>query len=123
MANFDAENDILPRPSPAFPRILLVGDEYVLDSLTQVLIISGFEVSSAANVNQALALIGSQTFDALLSDLHLPQPGDGLTVVSAMRHANPKAVTLIASAFPELQRATTAILAEPYSLPASAFRG
>jgi CheY-like chemotaxis protein len=46
----------------------------------------------------------------LLSDLHMPQPGDGLTVVSAMRHANPKAVTLICSAFPEMQQATTAIL-------------
>jgi CheY-like chemotaxis protein len=64
----------------------------------------------AANVNQALALIGSQTFDVLLSDLHMPQPGDGLTVVSAMRHVNPKAVTLIFSAYPEMQQATAAIL-------------
>jgi len=114
-----------PSGKPAtLPRLLVVDDdEAVLDTLSQVLQASGFQVSFAANVNEALALIGSQTFDALLSDLHMPQPGDGLTVVSAMRHANPKAVTLIASAFPELQRATTAILAEPYSLPASAFRG
>jgi CheY-like chemotaxis protein len=40
----------------------------------------------------------------------MPQPGDGLTVVSAMRHASPKAITVICSAFPEMQRATTAIL-------------
>lgn len=104
--------DLLQPGKPAaLPRVLLVDDdESVLDTLTQVLQISNFEVSTAANVNQALALIGSQTFDALVSDLHMPQPGDGLTVVSAMRHANPKAVTLICSAFPEMQSATTAIL-------------
>ena len=104
--------DLLQPTNPAaLPRILLVDDDdAVLDTLSQVLSASGFQVSSAASVNQALALIGSQTFDALLSDLHMPQPGDGLTVVSAMRHASPKAVTIICSAFPEMQQATTAIL-------------
>ena len=101
-----------PSGKPAtLPRLLVVDDdEAVLDTLSQVLQASGFQVSFAANVNEALALIGSQTFDALLSDLHMPQPGDGLTVVSAMRHAHPKAVTIICSAFPEMQQATTAIL-------------
>ena len=111
MADLDANVDLLPGKPIVLPRILLVDDdESVLSTLTQVLQVSGFEVTSAANVNQALAMIGSQTFDALVSDLHMPQPGDGLTVVSAMRHANPKAVTLICSAFPEMQQATTAIL-------------
>jgi CheY-like chemotaxis protein len=111
MADLDANIDLRPGKPTALPRILLVDDdEVVLDTLTQVLQVSGFAVSSAPNVNQALALISSQTFDALISDLHMPQPGDGLTVVSAMRHANPKAITLICSAFPEMQQATTAIL-------------
>ena len=111
MADLDANIDLRPGKPTALPRILLVDDdEAVLDTLTQVLQVSGFAVSSAPNVNQALALISSQTFDALISDLHMPQPGDGLTVVSAMRHANPKAITLICSAFPEMQQATTAIL-------------
>jgi CheY-like chemotaxis protein len=111
MADLDANVELQPGKPAALPRILLVDDdESVLNTLTQVLQVSGFEVSAAANVNQALALIGSQTFDALISDLHMPQAGDGLTVVSAMRHASPKAVTLICSAFPEMQQATTAIL-------------
>jgi CheY-like chemotaxis protein len=67
-------------------------------------------VVPAANVGEALKFIGSQTFDVLLSDLHMLQPGDGLTVVSAMRNTNPKAVTLIFSAYPEMQQATAAIL-------------
>ena len=40
----------------------------------------------------------------------MPGAGDGLTVVSAMRHKNPKAVTLLLSAFPEMNAAAQAIL-------------
>jgi len=97
--------------SPPKPRLLLVDDnQTLLITLRLVLEHNGFEVVSAANVNEALKFIGSQTFDVLLSDLHMPQPGDGLTVVSAMRNSNPKAVTLIFSAYPEMQQATAAIL-------------
>jgi len=71
---------------------------------------SGFDVVSAINVNEALKLISSQSFNVLLSDLHMPQAGDGLTVVSAMRHANPRAVTLLFSAYPEMKQATEALL-------------
>jgi CheY-like chemotaxis protein len=67
-------------------------------------------VWEAANVNEALALIPSQVFDVLLSDLHMPGAGDGLTVVSAMRHSNPKAVTIIFSGYPEMKEAAAAIL-------------
>jgi CheY-like chemotaxis protein len=61
-------------------------------------------------VPEALKHISSQTFEVLLSDLHTPGAGDGLTVVSAMRHANPKAVTILLSAFPEMNAAAHAIL-------------
>jgi YesN/AraC family two-component response regulator len=40
----------------------------------------------------------------------MPGAGDGLTVVSAMRHANPKAVTMLLTAFPQMNAATQAIL-------------
>jgi CheY-like chemotaxis protein len=92
-------------------RVLLVDDEEVIrDSLTLVLQLGGFEVVTASNVNEALRIIGSETFDVLLSDLHMPGAGDGLTVVSAMRHSNPKAVTIIFSGYPEMKEAAAAIL-------------
>lgn len=95
----------------AVPRILLVDDtDSVRDSLKLVLEHSGFEVIVATSVNDALRLIGSETFDVLLSDLHIPNAGDGLTVVSAMRNSNPKAVTLIFSGYPDMQGAAAAIL-------------
>jgi DNA-binding NtrC family response regulator len=95
----------------ATPKILLVDDtESIRASLTLVLKHSGFEVVAAANVNDALKLNGSQTFDVLLSDLHMPNAGDGLTVVSAMRHSNPEAITLLFSGYPEMKEAAAAIL-------------
>jgi CheY-like chemotaxis protein len=95
----------------ATPKILLGDDTAsVRASLTLVLKHSGFEVVAAANVNDALKLIGSQTFDVLLSDLHMPNAGDGLTVVSAMRHSNPEAITLLFSGYPEMKEAAAAIL-------------
>jgi CheY-like chemotaxis protein len=93
-------------------RVLLVDDdEIVRMALAGVLEQSGFVVTSAASVPEALKLIsGPEPYDVLLSDLHMPGAGDGLTVVSAMRHANPKAATLLLSAFPEMTAAAAAIL-------------
>lgn len=94
-------------------KVLVVDDDDSLrEILTLVLEDGGFEVKSARDVNSALKLIGCQTFDVLISDLHMPSAGDGLTVVSAMRHSNPQAVTIIFSAFPEMQRAAATILAQ-----------
>lgn len=102
---------ILDKAPVTKPKILLVDDtESVLDSLKMVLEYHGFDVVTAAHVKEALHLISSQTFDVLLSDLHMPNPGDGLTVVSAMRHSNPKAVTMIFSGYPEMKEAAAAIL-------------
>lgn len=93
------------------PKILLVDDnEGVLQSLGMVLEHNKFEVVKAHNVNEALMHIASGKFDVLLSDLHMPDKGDGLTVVSAMRHANPETLTLVFSGFPQMNEAMTAIL-------------
>ncbi len=92
-------------------RILLVDDDEVIRStLCELLQQQDFDVTTAGSVPDALKLISSNVYDVLLSDLHMPGAGDGLTVVSAMRHANPKAVTMLLSAFPEMDAASRAIL-------------
>jgi len=92
-------------------KILLVDDDEVVRySLCEILEAAGFVVTTAANVSEALSHINSTVFDVLLTDLHMPGAGDGLTVVSAMRHSNPKAVTMVLSAFPEMEAAARAIL-------------
>lgn len=95
----------------AIARILVVDDdESIRTSMGAILVHQGFDVVCAGNVAEALKFISSQTFDVLLTDLHMPGAGDGLTVVSAMRHANPEAVTLLLSAFPQMSAAANAIL-------------
>jgi CheY-like chemotaxis protein len=92
-------------------RVLLVDDNpLVRESLGLVLQHKGFEVATAASAPQALALIAAERFDVLLTDLHMPQAGDGLTVVSAMRHSQPHVVTIVFSGFPEMRAAAAAIL-------------
>ena len=92
-------------------RILLVDDDVELRTVCKLgLEHQGFEVVPAATVNEALNLISTQTFDALLTDLHMPDPADGFTVVSAMRHIQPKAITLVNSGYPAIEEAMTTIL-------------
>ena len=94
-------------------KVLLVDDdEAVRDMMTVTLEHKGFEVVAAANVPQALRLIATDTFDALITDLHMPNPSDGFTVVSAMRHSQPDALTLLVSGYPDVQSAMAAILLE-----------
>jgi DNA-binding response OmpR family regulator len=90
--------------------LLVDDDEIIRHTLSKLLTQEGFTVTTAASVSEALGLINSDVYDVLLSDLHMPGAGDGLTVVSAMRHANPKAVTMLLSSFPEMGAAAHAIL-------------
>jgi len=92
------------------PRILLAeDDDAVRDMLRTSLERDGFEVVAVANVCEALSRIATENFDVLLSDLHMPQAGDGFTVVSAMRHTHPNAVTLVLSGYPAMNEALSAI--------------
>ncbi len=108
------------------PKILLVDDnEELRMAMGAVLGTSKFQVTTAANVAEALHLIDTQPFDVLLTDLHMPEAGDGFTVVSAMRHTNPNAVTLVFTGYPALQEAADAILLQadevllkPMAMPA-----
>jgi len=108
------------------PKILLVDDnEELRKAMGAVLGDSKFQVTTAANVTEALHLIDTQPFDVLLTDLHMPEAGDGFTVVSAMRHTNPNAVTLVFTGYPALQAAADAILLQadevllkPMAMPA-----
>ena len=91
-------------------RILIVDDdEGVLKTLEAVLLYSGFKVSAVGSVPEALELISAQKFDVLLSDLNIGQPGDGFTVVSAMRRVQPNACTFILTGFPDIDSAIRAI--------------
>ncbi len=91
-------------------RILLVDDDdHVRASIEEGLALMGFEVVAAGSVKDALQQIVSQKFDVLVTDLHLPDAGDGFGLVTAMRHVHPNAQTIIVSGFPDVERAMDSI--------------
>jgi DNA-binding response OmpR family regulator len=94
-------------------KVLLVDDdEAIREMMTATLEQKGFEVVAAANVTEALKLITIKTFDVLITDLHMPNPSDGFAVITAMRHIQPKALTLLVSGYPDVKSAMDAILLE-----------
>lgn len=90
--------------------ILVVDDDLgVLRSLQSILAHSGFEVAAVATVAEALELISKREFDVLLADLNIGEPGDGFTVVSAMRRVQPTACTFILTGYPDIDSAIKAV--------------
>jgi YesN/AraC family two-component response regulator len=91
-------------------RVLFVDDEPTIRiTLSKILQQAGFDVTVAATVPEALDYIGRQEFDLLLSDMNIGQPGDGFTVISAMRRSQPDVVTIILTGYPDFETALQAL--------------
>ena len=91
-------------------RILFVDDEASIRlTLPEILKMHGFEVRSEGTVSDALSAIKEDRFDVLIADLNIGMPGDGFTVVSAMRRTQPDAVTIILTGYPAFETALEAI--------------
>jgi len=91
-------------------KILFVDDEPGIRATLPVILNQfGFNVTTAASVPEALHLVATQPFDVLIADLNVGQPGDGFTVVSAMRRTQPTAITFILTGYPAIETALEAI--------------
>lgn len=92
------------------PKLLFVDDdESIRQTLPPILIAEGFDVTTVATVAEAIAEINRQPFEVLLSDLNIGQPGDGFTVVGAIRRIQPNARTYILTGYPDFTSALEAI--------------
>jgi DNA-binding response OmpR family regulator len=104
---------MIPTEITAVHKVLLVDDDAAVRTMMCITLEHrGFEVVAAASVTEALKYIATDRFDVLITDLHMPNPGDGFTVVTAMRHSQPEALTLLVSGYPDVQSAMAAILLE-----------
>jgi DNA-binding response OmpR family regulator len=100
-----------PTKTSVSHRVLLVDDdEAVRTMMSATLERKGFDVVPAASVTEALKLIIAERFDVLITDLHMPNPSDGFAVITAMRHSQPDALTLLVSGYPDVKSAMDAIL-------------
>jgi CheY-like chemotaxis protein len=79
-----------PAERPISHKVLLVDDDdAVREMMTVTLEHKSFVVVAAANVTEALKLVTTDSFDVLITDLHMPNPSDGFAVITAMRHIQP----------------------------------
>ena len=91
-------------------KLLFVDDDTALRTvLGAALRLHQFLVTAVGSVPEALELISAQQFDVLLADLNIGEPGDGFTVVSAMRRVQPAACTFILTGYPDLETAIQAV--------------
>jgi DNA-binding NtrC family response regulator len=91
-------------------RILFVDDEAGIRlTLPRILAKHGFDVTSVANVKDALAEIKAEKFDVLLSDLNLPLPNEGFFIVSAMCRHQPRCINFILTGYPADESALQAL--------------
>lgn len=81
--------------------LLLVEDQPILRStIAAILGATGFSVTTAASVPEAVSLIRSKRFDLLISDLNLDADHDGFEVIAEMQRTQPLAITCILTATP-----------------------
>src|SRR5947209_2282442 len=100
-----------PTQKTELPQILLVeADSSGPSALASAFKRSWFEVVATSTVKQAVILLTGQRFSGLVCDLHIPAPGDGFTLVNAMRHFHPDAITVIMSRYPALRESISALL-------------
>jgi len=98
------------RGKPVLRRVLLVDDDPGIRlTLVPVLRDHGFTVEFVSGVPEALQKIQNFTFDILISDLNIAEPGDGFHVVTAMRKAHPRAVIILLTGYPGLETAIEGI--------------
>ncbi len=93
----------------ARPKILIFDSpDYVRDAMQQSLENENFDVVLSATISDALALIVTQDFDVVVTDLNARRAGDGPTLVAAIRHFQPEALIVAVSDSLNVQEATMA---------------
>src|SRR5512135_76386 len=80
------------------PRLLIVDDElHVRESLSRWFIEDGYDVMAASSGKEALAELGRQAFDAVITDIRMPGM-DGLDLQRRIRETNPDVAIVLITA-------------------------
>jgi DNA-binding NtrC family response regulator len=109
------------------PHILVVDDQHSIRLMLESgLSLSGFRVSCARNGAEAVAAAGIEEFDAVISDIYMPD-GDGLTMVQELRSLLPYLPIVLMTAQGSVELAVRAVeegatdfIAKPFEVSAVA---
>jgi len=89
--------------------ILIIDDEASLrQTLARILQRAGYEVTTAANGQEGLALIAEHSFDLVYSDIRMPDMG-GLELLKVVREKFPDLPVVLFTAQPDLNSAVDAV--------------
>jgi two-component system response regulator PilR (NtrC family) len=102
--------------NPPLPRytLLVVDDEPDLRTLYELTLIrEGYDVETAGNVGQALALLGERRYSAVITDMRLPD-GTGLEVLAFLESAGRPEKTVVITAYGSAENAVEALKAGAY---------
>ena len=90
-------------------RILVVDDDFLIrESLSELLRLEGYDVDVAPGGHEALAALGSRTYDLVFTDINMP----GVTGFDVLREVNlkyPETKVVLITGFGEIQTAVQAI--------------
>ena len=68
----------------------------------------GYAAEAAFSYREAVRLVGEEAFDAVLSDLRLPE-GDGITLLREVKERNPRSPFILMTGYADIQTAVAAI--------------
>ncbi|MFN3412543.1 MAG: sigma-54-dependent transcriptional regulator [Thermoanaerobaculum sp.] len=95
-------------------RLLIVDDElHMRESLARWFTEDGYEVETAADAKAALAALGRQTFDAIITDIRMPGM-DGLELLKQIKEVDPRATIILVTAYASVASAVEALKAGAY---------
>ena len=90
-------------------KVLLVDDEHgIRETLGLFLERDGHQVSTAADASEAIKILGSDSFDVVVSDIILPQIS-GVELLEKIRHAAPNTKVILITGEPTVSTAAQAV--------------
>lgn len=90
--------------------VLVVDDEAAIRySVSKTLQRVGYDVREAESGEQALAMMKTQAFDVVLTDIRMPNGIDGVELVRRIKDADPDTVVVLMTAYPSLSTAVEAL--------------
>ncbi|WP_416760765.1 sigma-54-dependent transcriptional regulator [Roseateles sp. So40a] len=98
----------------ADPRLLVIDDEPDLRTLYEMTLLrEGFALDSAGTVEDALELLGSRRYDAVITDMRLPD-GSGLDILRWLEQQGRSERALVITAYGSAENAVEALKAGAY---------
>ncbi|APR86415.1 Response regulator of zinc sigma-54-dependent two-component system [Minicystis rosea] len=99
----------MPQPEHRAPRVLVVDDEIQMaEMVADGLVDRGYHAEAAATSERALERLREGSFDALVTDLRMPEV-DGLALLAAARRLAPELPVLVMTAYGAIDTAVESI--------------